>query len=253
MTDTLNVYQALAQSRVDFQQKGDFKKVKSEGLKFAYLPIEAAKPIIEECTSKYGVTIIPTSAEITTNEVTEKKNSYGDITLWRYLIGTVHFDIVGPSGDKIEMEILAEAKDNSDKSINKLYTCAYKNLVKIVFGFAESPKDDPDATQEDNVKSEPQKRTPPTDDPFFQTADKVKIEKKEAKKESPKDPTIIQSANAPKNPRATMEKLLDKKISKDLGICVKMNEWCEMRGFNNSADLNDSDFEQMLIDIGVML
>ena len=48
---------------------------------------------------------------------------------------------------------MAEATDYSDKCINKVYTMAYKNLIKIVFGFSESAKDDSrfdDARQQDN-------------------------------------------------------------------------------------------------------
>ena len=42
-----NVYSRLARARASFQSKGNFKKVMSEGLRFAYLPVESAKPLIE--------------------------------------------------------------------------------------------------------------------------------------------------------------------------------------------------------------
>ena len=54
-----NVYSRLARARASFQSKGNFKKVMSEGLRFAYLPVESAKPLIEQCTSEEGISIIP--------------------------------------------------------------------------------------------------------------------------------------------------------------------------------------------------
>ena len=56
-----NVYSRLARARASFQSKGNFKKVMSEGLRFAYLPVESAKPLIEQCTSEEGISIIPCS------------------------------------------------------------------------------------------------------------------------------------------------------------------------------------------------
>lgn len=146
---TSDVAVRLAKARAAFQKAGDFKKVKTDGLKFAYLPIEAAKPVIEEVTSAAGITILPLSYEIIP-EFTfyyEKVNKYdGTKTKWLYQTADVTFSIMGPE-DSIELVVRAEAQDNSDKCINKVYTMAYKNLVKIVFGFAESSKDDADATQ----------------------------------------------------------------------------------------------------------
>lgn len=148
---TSDVAIRLAKARQAFQTKGDFKKVKTEGLKFAYLPIEAAKPVIEEVTSEQGISIIPTKYEVIQDFTYfyEKTSKYdGTKTKWLYQTADVTFEIIGPE-DSIEMVIRAEAQDNSDKCVNKVYTMAYKNLVKIVFGFAESPKDDGDATQEE--------------------------------------------------------------------------------------------------------
>lgn len=148
---TSDVAIRLAKARQKFQELGDFKKIRTDGLKFAYLPIEAAKPVIEEVTSEQGITIIPTKYEVIP-EFTytyEKASKYdGSKTKWLYQTADITFEIIGPE-DSIEMVIRAEAQDNSDKCVNKVYTMAYKNLVKIVFGFAESPKDDGDATQEE--------------------------------------------------------------------------------------------------------
>lgn len=149
-----SIYERLAKARAEFQEVGNFSKVKTDELKFAYLPIEQAKPIIEQVTAKNGITILPMSFEIVESmtERKDKTNSYGNVTSWLYMTANVTFRIASPE-ESIDLDIMAEAQDNSDKCINKVYTMAYKNLVKIVFGFAESGKDDSkfdDARQQDN-------------------------------------------------------------------------------------------------------
>ena len=149
-----SIDERLAKARAEFQEVGNFSKVKTDGLKFAYLPIEQAKPIIEQVTAKNGITILPMSFEIVEGMTKreDKTNSYGNVTSWLYMTANVTFRIASPE-ESIDLDIMAEAQDNSDKCINKVYTMAYKNLVKIVFGFAESGKDDSkfdDARQQDN-------------------------------------------------------------------------------------------------------
>lgn len=149
-----NVYTRLAKARAEFQKKADFSKVKTDGLKYAYLPIEQAKPLIEEVTAEQGITILPYDLHII--EGVERTYHYNKespydkkITKWSFITAKIDFIIAGPELDTIEMSITAEAQDNSDKCISKLYTAGYKNLVKIVFGFAENAKDDADASQEE--------------------------------------------------------------------------------------------------------
>lgn len=146
--------EALSKARTEFQEKADFKKVKTDGLKYPYLPIEQAKPLIEEVTANNGICIVPMGYDaVQGQEFTyhyEKESQYNPkiTTKWYYQTADVVFLIAGPDGG-FTITVRAEAQDNSDKSTSKLYTAAYKNLVKIMFGFAESPKDDPDATQEE--------------------------------------------------------------------------------------------------------
>ena len=170
-----DLYSRLAAARAEFNQLADFKKVKSDGLRFAYLPVETAKPLIEECTAKQGITILPTKMEILQDMThrTDKASSSGYTTSWLYITAVVTFKIACPEGYE-ELEIMAEAQDNSDKCINKVYTMAYKNLIKIVFGFSESAKDDSkfdDARQQDNDFNQQEivrpRRQAPADDPFF--------------------------------------------------------------------------------------
>ncbi len=178
MTGQPGFYDRLAKARAEFNASADFKKIKSDGLRFAYLPVEAAKPLIEECTARNGITILPISyrvvEELTSR--TDRDNGYGKVTSWLYMTAVVTFRITG-GDDYIDLEIMAEAQDNSDKCVNKVYTMAYKNLIKIVFGFSESAKDDSkfdDPRQQDNDFNQgivETKRVPPKDtgkvDRFF--------------------------------------------------------------------------------------
>lgn len=146
MTDQLGLYERLAQARAEFQKEADFKKVKGGGLQYAYLPVEIAKPLVERCTSKVGITIIPTDMEILPAPFTFRDGKQA------YITAVVTFELACQTDIK-EIKVMAEASDYSDKAINKVYTMAYKNLIKIVFGFSESGKDDSkfdDARQQDN-------------------------------------------------------------------------------------------------------
>lgn len=154
MTEPTGLYERLAKARAEFQDKANFKKTKTEGLVYAYLPVETAKPLIEQCTAKNGITILPVGMEILQDMTSreEKTNRYGQTSSWLYITAKVTFRLACPEGSE-ELEIMAEAQDNSDKCINKVYTMAYKNLIKIVFGFSESAKDDSkftDAREQDN-------------------------------------------------------------------------------------------------------
>lgn len=150
---TENIYTRLAKARAEFQKRANFTKVKSDGLKYAYLPIEQAKPLIEEVTAEQGLTILPMDLQINDGRSytydNESPYDKARMTKWEFITADIQFYIAGPEGDYIDMSVTAEAKDNSDKAISKLYTSGYKNLVKIVFGFAENSKDDADASQEE--------------------------------------------------------------------------------------------------------
>ena len=165
-----NVYSRLARARASFQSKGNFKKVMSEGLRFAYLPVESAKPLIEQCTSEERISIIPlnySGVGERTHKYTRKTN-YGEKE-WYFECADIDFCIAGPE-DSFTVTIRAEAQDmaDSDKVVNKVYTMAYKNLIKIIFGFSESSKDDSkydDAREQDNDFNQgelPHKKVPAT-------------------------------------------------------------------------------------------
>lgn len=162
MSEAGTLFERLAEARARFQEEADFRKVSGDGLRFAYLPIEQAKPVIERVTAACGLTILPLSLTLDDDGSREwdRAPQYGGApTHWVQLRGTVRFRIACGLGlgECIDLEVMAEAMDNSDKAISKLYTMAYKSMVKIVFGFAESPKDDPDATQEEIPAKAPAK------------------------------------------------------------------------------------------------
>lgn len=179
MTEPVGLYERLAKARAEFTDKANFKKVKTGELKFAYLPVEVAKPLVEECTAKYGVTILPMGMEILPEYTHTNAKPI-------YITAKVTMRLACPEGYE-DMEVLAEAADYSDKCINKVYTMAYKNLIKIVFGFSEGAKDDSkydDAREQDNdfnqgqnvpkqeTKQEtvlrvPKNKQAPLDDPIF--------------------------------------------------------------------------------------
>ena len=195
MLEGLRFFDRLAKAREFFQQHGRFRKVSGDGLRFSYLPIEQAKPYIERAMAANGLSILPMSIELDDSGFREwdKPSQYGGATHWVQLRGTVRFRIAygfGPD-EYIDLDIMAEAMDNSDKAINKLYTMAYKNMAKIVFGYSESPDDDPDATQEEipakalfkpapkpadikEAKPAPKRGQTATTDRFFARASEVK-------------------------------------------------------------------------------
>lgn len=162
MLEGLRFFERLAKAREFFQEHGRFRKVSGDGLRFSYLPIEQAKPYIERAMAANGLSILPMSIELDDTGFREwdKTSQYGGApTHWVQLRGTVRFRIAygfGPD-EYIDLDIMAEAMDNSDKAINKLYTMAYKTMAKIVFGYSESPNDDADATQEEIPAKAPAK------------------------------------------------------------------------------------------------
>lgn len=155
MTEIQNVYSRLAAARAEFTEQADFKKVMTGELKFAYLPIEAAKPLVEKTTAAHGVTILPIGYEVVSERTFayQRQTKWGTSDWW-YETADVTFLIAGPE-DSIKLVVRGEAQDksDSDKVVNKVYTMAYKNLVKIVFGYSESGKDDSkfdDPREQDN-------------------------------------------------------------------------------------------------------
>ena len=173
--NTRNVYQRLADCKRIVAETA-FKKVKGEGLKFAYLPIDQIKPIVEEAMNKAGLVLL--RGEIDAENMREpwqQASPYGPgSSTWFHMRGRRSFtwvNIDDPT-DRTEPQVYeSEAKDNSDKTFSKLNTAILKAFYKDEFNISDSPKDDTDNT-EDELKAEREAQRRASEakaakDPFF--------------------------------------------------------------------------------------
>ena len=192
MSDVQNLYQRRnAAKKAVF--KHEFKKVQGEGLKFKYLPVEIIKPVVEEAWNDVGIVadVGPLELEDSRDQWDVDSQYGGGKTRWFHCKGSLEITLVNIDNpeDKVSFTVWGEAKDNSDKVINKVYTSAMKNFYKIEFNISEGPKDDTDAIQSDADLEEKPKVTIPKDDPLFSKKKTVpaKEEPKEKPKEEPKE------------------------------------------------------------------
>lgn len=158
-----------------------FTKVKGEGLKFSYLPVDQMKPIVEDAMNKSGLYLSRGPLEYEeARESWTVASSYGPgSSTWFHYKGRRTFqwiNVDNPSDRSEPQTYDGEAKDNSDKTLNKLSTAILKAFYKEEFNISESPKDDTDNT-EDEVKAEKaqQKKVPQKADPFFSAPKKEDI------------------------------------------------------------------------------
>lgn len=171
----LNIYQRrnLAKKIV---REASFSKVKGEGLKYLYLPVDQIKPVVESAWNDAGIVMDILFEDVTdVREPTEKVSQYtGEKSIWyhkRMELGIALVNIDNPE-DRYTCVITGEAKDNSDKTWNKLYTAALKNLYKIEYNIAER-KDDTDELQDEamieqaNAGKGAWRKQPQSADPFF--------------------------------------------------------------------------------------
>lgn len=211
-TTSKNVYQRLADCKRIVAETA-FKKVKGEGLKFAYLPIDQIKPIVEEAMNKAGLVLI--RGEIEAENMREpwtQASPYGPgSSTWFHIRGRRSFTWVNidDPADRTEPQVYeSEAKDNSDKTFSKLNTAILKAFYKDEFNISDSPKDDTDNT-EDEVRAEREAQKKAAEakaarDPFFGGA----------KKETPAPKPEPTEATADR-PRETMVETIVK-ASKDI-------------------------------------
>lgn len=204
-----NVYQRISAMK-KLVAEATFTKVKGEGLKFSYLPVDQMKPIVEDAMNKVGLYLLRGPIEWEQmREPWESNNGY-NTTKWFHLYGRRSFQWVNvddPSDRSEPQTYDGEAKDNSDKTLNKLSTAILKAFYKEEFNISESPRDDTDNT-EDEVKAEKaahqaKMNKQVKDDPFFGG-------KKAAPAPNP-EPTAISTDR----PRETMVQTIVK-ASKDM-------------------------------------
>lgn len=134
-----------------------FTKVKGQGLKYAYLPIDQVKPVVEKAWNDAGIVVDEVETVITDiREPWDQVSQFGDKSRWYHkqmelTIAMVNMD--NPA-DRVTMTFIGEAKDNSDKVSSKAYTAAIKNFYKLEYNVSDSPKDDADALQTDQAIEE---------------------------------------------------------------------------------------------------
>lgn len=184
-TSTRNVYQRISDMKI-LVAEATFTKVKGEGLKFSYLPVDQMKPIVEDAMNKVGLYLLRGPIEWEhMREPWDSNNGYSS-SKWFHLYGrrTFQWVNVDDPADRSEPQTYdGEAKDNSDKTLNKLSTAILKAFYKEEFNISESSKDDTDNT-EDEVKAEKDAQRRAAEqkakaDPFFGEP------KKEAPKKAP--------------------------------------------------------------------
>ena len=176
-----NVYQRIAEMK-KLVAEATFTKVKGEGLKFSYLPVDQMKPIVEDAMNKAGLYLSRGPIEYEeAREPWDSNNGYSTAR-WFHYKGRRSFQWINIDNpdDRSEVQIYdGEAKDNSDKTLNKLSTAILKAFYKEEFNISESPKDDTDNT-EDEVKAEKQAQQKKVThqakkDPFFGAPKKEEI------------------------------------------------------------------------------
>lgn len=192
----LNIYQRRNMAK-RIVREASFSKVKGEGLKYLYLPIEQIKPVVESAWNEAGIVMDILFEDVTdVREPTEKVSQYtGEKSIWyhkRMELGIALVNIDNPE-DRYTCVITGEAKDNSDKTWNKLYTAALKNLYKIEYNIAER-KDDTDELQDEamieqaNAGKGAWRKQAQSADPFFSKA----VPKAEPKPEPVKTETSVE-------------------------------------------------------------
>lgn len=149
-TKPLNIYQRRnAAKRAVYEH--EFSKTESQGLRYKYISIDQVKPVVEKAWNESGIVMDIIDTEFSKmRDDWEQRSEYGP-SHWfhvelRLKVALVNMD---DPGDRVEIEVYGEGKDNSDKAESKAYTAAIKNLYKLEFNIAEGPKDDPDSLQSD--------------------------------------------------------------------------------------------------------
>lgn len=164
-----NIYQRRVGARQQVYAT-NFKKRSGEGLKYRYLSVDDIKPVVERALIDNGIVLDIVGADV--EEVTPKyqyDTGRGSKAWWVHMRMTLTIELVNADepADRVRIEVMGEARDNSDKAYNKLYTAALKNFYKIEYNAVEGEKegtDDTDALQDDDAiiraNARPQRQAP---------------------------------------------------------------------------------------------
>lgn len=219
----LNVYQRVSIAK-RIVAKYTFSKVKGQELKFPYLPIDQVKPVVEDAMNKAGLVLL--RGELggiqDVREPWDVKNDWGAVTHWMHISATQEFTWVNidKPEDRYTQVFAGEAKDNSDKTLSKLYTSIYKNFIKAEFNISDTPKDDIDNT-EDEVKEEAAQRKAAANarpDPFFNKGKTA--------------PAKLSEAALDRPPEVKAESIV--KMAKDATARLRMNAIVKDQGLDAS-------------------
>lgn len=216
----INVYQRVSMAK-RIVAKYTFTKIAGKELKFPYLPIDQVKPVVEDAMNKAGLVLL--RGDLTdiedVREPWDVKNDWGAVTHWLHIRAVQEFTWVNIDNpeDRYSQWFQGEAKDNSDKTLSKLYTSILKNFYKAEFNISDSPKDDIDNT-EDEVKTEREEarkaaQAKAANDPFFGKAKPAKVS--EAALDRPVEVKVEQIVKMAKDPTA---RLRMNPIVKDYGL-----------------------------------
>ena len=223
----LNIYQRrnLAKKLV---REASFSKIKGEGLKYKYLPVDQIKPVVESAWNDAGIVMDVLFEDVTDIlPPTEKVSQYsGEKSTWfhrRMELGIALVNMDDPD-DRYTCVVTGEAKDNSDKTWNKLYTAAIKNFFKLEYNIAER-KDDTDELQDEaaieqaNAKGgwRKQAQQAQSTDPFF--GKPAKAEPAKAEPVKVETPTEVPEGAITAADAVTMDRPIEQ-IRQSLGMMM---------------------------------
>ena len=218
----INVYQRVSMAK-RIVARYTFTKIAGKELKFPYLPIDQVKPVVEDAMNKAGLVLL--RGDLTdiedVREPWDVKNDWGAVTHWLHIRAVQEFTWVNIDNpeDRYSQWFQGEAKDNSDKTLSKLYTSILKNFYKAEFNISDSPRDDVDNT-EDEVKAEREAARQATqakaaNDPFFSKAKAPAKGVSDAALDRPVEVKVEQIIKMAKDPTA---RLRMNAIVKDQGL-----------------------------------
>lgn len=196
----LNVYQRLSECK-KIVAKSTFEKRKSDGLKYAYLPMETIQPVVEDAMNEVGLVLVP--GELRTKNVRDPWDSASSggfgTTRWYHIEGElpVTWVNIDSPNDTIRMTFRGEAKDNSDKVVSKVYTAIMKSAYKVIFNISTDRKDDPDNTEDEKKHEEAERKINVSKDSFFGKKKETPSIVTEAPKESTESDVAIPVADVP--------------------------------------------------------
>lgn len=114
---------------------------------FLFRGIERILAAAGPAMTRNGITPVPRVIDVKQSAMERGANR----NIWQHYLVRVRYLFVGPQGDHVDAEVVAEGLDNADKGISKAMTVAYKTALLQVLKIA-----DPDILDPDYEHPEPQ-------------------------------------------------------------------------------------------------